>query len=111
MNSINNLAKWRRVFMNWQLGSRQKGDHEADAVVDHRELSMIMRAELNGLVALLIQKGVFSALEFTAQLHVEAEELSASFSNRFPGYTAADDGLVVDLSKGLETARKYGLNR
>lgn len=111
MDPLNALCKWRRVFMNWQLGNKPKGDHEADAVVDHREATMLCRAELNAMTALLIQKGVFTELEFTAQLEVEAEELSRKYSEKFPGYAANETGITMTMPEALQTAQKFGLLR
>lgn len=103
MQPLQALAKWRRVYMNWQLGQRSKGDPEADAVVNHYEMSIIMRAELNALTGLLIQKGVFTALEFTAQLDVEAEQLSAAYAEKFPGFRSEEYGIAIDTAKAQPT--------
>ena len=45
--ALNRLCKWRAHFAGWQLGTRAKDDPEAQAVRDHRELSMLMRVELS----------------------------------------------------------------
>lgn len=100
LTSTNVLAKWRRVFMWWQLGKRDKGDPEGDAVADHREVTMLMRTELNALAALLIQKQVFTAMEFTAQVEVEAEHLSETYSQKFPGLIATPDGITGNMPEG-----------
>src|SRR5205809_59165 len=44
--ALNRLTKWRSVFAGWQLGTRPLGDPECDAVRDHREVTILMRAEL-----------------------------------------------------------------
>lgn len=104
---MNRLAKWRSVFTSWQLGTRAKGDPESDAVRDHREVTIIMRAELNALGALLIQKGVFTAEEFTAACEAEAELLSADYAKRFPGFKATDYGMHVDVAIAQDTMRGW----
>lgn len=96
MKALNRLAKWRNVFVGWQLGTRPKGDPEGDAVRDHREQSIILRAEMTALTGLLLEKGVFTPEEFDAALAKEADLLSADFARRFPGITATDDGLSMD---------------
>jgi hypothetical protein len=58
--ALNILTKWRTIFAGWQLGTRPKGDPECDAVRDHRELSMILRAEVTAFTGLLREKGVFT---------------------------------------------------
>lgn len=97
------LTKWRRPLMNWQLGSRPKGDPEADAVVDHREATLLLRAECSALANLLVQKGVFTATEFMAQLDVEAELLSKAMEGQFPGFKADESGIQVDAQKAQAT--------
>lgn len=96
MKALNRLTKWRSVFVGWQLGTREKGDPEGDAVSDHRELSMMLRVEVTALARLLIEKGVFTVEEFDAALAEEADLLNAAFARRFPGITATDEGLAMD---------------
>lgn len=92
--ALNRLCKWRTHFAGWQLGTRPLGDPEGDAVRDQRELTMLMRAELSALVALLLTKGVFTGNEWAAQLREEADFLSASYERRFPGVQATESGLI-----------------
>ena len=94
--ALNRLAKWRTLLAGWQLGTRPKGDPEGDAVRDHREATLIHRAELTALTGLLIRKGVFTEEEFSAEVETEADLLSESLSKRFPGVTATDHGLTID---------------
>jgi hypothetical protein len=96
MAALNVLGKWRTLFTSWQLGTRPKGDPEGDAVRDHRELTIILRAEVTAFTALLREKGVFSDDEWLAALEREARLLSADYERRFPGVTAHADGLTFD---------------
>lgn len=107
MSALQRLAKWRVVFAGWQLGTRAKGDPECDAVRDHRELSILMRAELNALAGLLIEKGIFSAVEYTAALEREAEQLSLDYQRRFPGARATDSGMDLNLALWRDTTRGW----
>lgn len=102
--ALNRLAKWRTVFAGWQLGTRSMSDPEAQAVRDHREVTMLMRAELNALVGLLVEKGVFSIQEFTERLDSEAEYLSKQYEQKFPGAKATDIGMDLDLAVFSKTA-------
>jgi len=95
--ALNRLAKWRSLLAGWQLGTRPKGDPESDAVRDHREVTLILRAEVNALVSLLMHKGVFTQEEWLAALAEEAELLDKAMSRRFPGVAATDDGLSMDV--------------
>jgi hypothetical protein len=96
MRALNRLAKWRNILTGWQLGSRLKGDPEGDAVRDHREVTLLLRAEVNALAALLTDKGVITADEWDRQLVIEARHLDAALQKRFPGATAHDHGMELD---------------
>lgn len=92
----NRLGKWRALLAGWQLGTRAKGDPESDAVRDHRETTLILRAEVSALAVLLTAKGVFTFEEWTTQLETEARHLCDQLAQRFPGIVADDDGLHFD---------------
>lgn len=96
MRALNILAKWRILFTGWQLGTRPKGDPEGDAVRDHRELTILLRAEVTAFTGLLREKGVFTDDEWLAALEREAKLLCADYERRFPGVTAHEDGLTMD---------------
>lgn len=100
---LNRLCKWRSVFAAWQLGTRLSSDPEAQAVRDHRELSMLMRAEINAQSALLIRKGVFTAEELGTQLMEEARHLSIAYERKFPGMKATDHGITFDMAIARDT--------
>ena len=97
--ALNRLCKWRTIFAGWQLGTRPKGDPESDAVRDHREVTILLRAEASALVGVLLRKGVITETEWTAALEREANDLSANYERRFPGVRATDDGLSLDVRR------------
>lgn len=105
--ALNRLAKWRAVFAGWQLGTRASTDPESQAVRDHREATILLRAETSALVGLLLKKGVFTHDEWTAQLLVEAEELDTAYEALFPGFRSSDAGMVVDPAKAQETMKGW----
>lgn len=105
--ALNRLAKWRSVFAGWQLGTRPKGDPECDAVRDHREATLLLRAEVTTLAALLIKKGVFSQSEFEDQLEIEADLLSSTLEARFPGFKAEPHGMSMDVQKAAKTMQGW----
>lgn len=94
--ALNILAKWRVLFTGWQLGTRPKGDPEGDAVRDHREVTILLRAESSALAAVLVEKGVITPDEWLAALQREAELLNAAYERKFPGVTASETGLTID---------------
>lgn len=105
--ALNRLAKWRSVLAGWQLGTRPKGDPECDAVRDQRELLLLLRAELNALTALCLDKRVFAAEEWDAQVAKEADFLSESLAERFPGFRATDVGLEMDSRVAAQTMKGW----
>jgi hypothetical protein len=94
--ALNILAKWRVLFTGWQLGTRQKGDPEGDAVRDHREVTILLRAEASAIVGLLLEKGVVTEDEWLRALQTEAEHLNKAYERKFPGVTATENGLTID---------------
>jgi hypothetical protein len=107
LHALNRLAKWRSVFAGWQLGTRSDTDPECQAVRDHREVTILLRAEVNALTGLLIAKGVFTAEEFAAQLDDEADALSAMYARKFPGIRATDDGIEYSMPEAFATMRGW----
>ena len=104
--ALNRLAKWRAFFAGWQLGTRPMGDPESDAVRDHREATLLMRAEMNAFVVLLVEKGVFSIEEFQRTVGQEADLLADALADRFPGVKATDEGLAFD-ARAADTMRGW----
>lgn len=103
INWIERLGKWRTVFAGWQLGTRAKGDPECDAVRDHRELTMALRAELNALTQILLSKGLFTAVEYVDQFQIEAKHLCEAYERKFPGFKATDYGIEINTTIGRDT--------
>jgi len=97
---LNVLGKWRKLLAGWQLGTRSDTDPEAAAVRDHREVTLILRAEVNALAALLMKKGVFTEEEFYAIVELSAGQLCLDLEERFPGVTASSTGLTFDSRVG-----------
>lgn len=104
---LERLCKWRSIFAGWQLGTRVKGDPESDAVRDHREVTILLRAEVSALAALLVAKGVFTAAEFEQQLGTEADHLDAAYQRHFPGFKAGDEGMQIDIAKAARTTKGW----
>lgn len=105
--AVQRLAKWRTLFAGWQLGTRAKGDPEGDAVRDHREVTILLRAEMSALLGLLVEKNVITFEEFGAALEREADLLSADYARRFPGIRAADHGLEFVPHIAADTMRGW----
>jgi hypothetical protein len=104
--ALNVVGKWRTLFVGWQLGTRAKGDPEADAVSDHRELSLLLRMDTNVLMALLLEKGVFTREEYQQALLDEAIQTEKDLESRFPGVRANESGLVMD-KRAIDTLKGW----
>ncbi len=105
---LNKLAKWRSVFASWQLGTRSSADGESRAVRDHREVTILMRAENSALAGLLIRKGIFTQEEFEQQVGEEAEALDEAYESKFPGFTTSQDGVHMKLPEAGQTMTDMG---
>lgn len=104
---VQRLCKWRVVFTGWQLGTRANSDPEAAAVRDHRELTMLLRAEVNAQTAILIKAGVCTAEEYAAQFEAQSEDLCREYERRFPGFKASDVGMNVNIEIARDTMRGW----
>ena len=104
--ACNRLTKWRSVFAGWQLGTRASDDPECQAVRDHREVTMLLRAEVTALTKVLTDKGVMMYEDFTEAIIEEADLLSKDYEKRFPGMRATDIGIQYD-KRAAETMKGW----
>lgn len=107
--AINRVCKWRTVFTSWQLGTRSKEDPEAQAVRDHRELSILLCCECGALANVLITKGIVSQEELARKVAEEAAHLNLVYEQKFPGFTAHDCGISMKLPEAAETMKGWRL--
>ena len=106
--ALEKLAKWRKFFASWQVGTVPAGDGRYKAVADHREVSILMRAELSALTGLLLRKGTFTEQEWRDALELEAKQLDHDYEERFPGWRSLPEGLSMKMPEAAETARELG---
>jgi hypothetical protein len=107
-DALNKLAKWRTVFASWQLGTRSDTDGECRAVKDHREVTILLRAEVTALTGLLIKKGLITAEQLDAAVQDEAGMLDRDYENKFPGFSTSQSGIHMQNPEALETIRRLG---
>lgn len=105
-NAANKLAKWRTVFAGWQLGTRPKGDPECDAVRDHREATILLRAEVSALTRLWIEAHEDGKERFERTLLEECTALDADYERRFPGFRTSLEGIHMD-ERAAETMKGW----
>lgn len=106
--ALNKLAKWRKFFASWQLGSRLSTDGEYKAVADHRELTIILRVEMTALTDILLKKGLITQKEMQAALEREARTLDKDYEDRFAGFSTSQTGLHMKMPEAYETAKRLG---
>jgi len=106
--AANKLAKWRSVFAGWQLGTRLKSDPESNAVRDHREVTMMLRAEVNALTKILLDKRVCSPEELQQAILEEVEYLDKAYEHKFPGMRTTESGVdYYDLPLAQKTMKGW----
>jgi hypothetical protein len=108
MAALNKVAKWRKFFASWQLGTRLDTDGEYKAVADQRELLILLRVEVTALTDILLKKGVITEAEFQAALEREARTLDKDYQAKFPGFSTSQGGLHMKLPEAGETMRRLG---
>ena len=106
--ALEKLAKWRKFFASWQLGTAPAADGEYKAVAHHRELSILLRAEQTAVTGLLIRKGIFTQEEFQCALEAEAKLLDHDYEGSFPGWRSTAHGMHMKMPEAGETMRKTG---
>lgn len=103
--ALETLCKWRNVYgLMATMGSQESFERY---VRDTADKHLLLRAEVNAMTALLIQKGVFTATEFAVQLDVEAEHLSGVMVEAFPGFEATEIGLTMKMPEVQETMQSW----
>lgn len=105
--ALERLAKWRSVFAGWQLGTRADTDPECQAVRDHREATIMLRAEVNALTRILVDRHVITESNFLAALEQEAIQLDRDYEKKFPGMKATDYGIKFDVPIARETMKGW----
>lgn len=106
--ALNKLAKWRMILAGWQVGSRSIEDETTRAIRDHRELTMLLRTEVNALQQLLLAKGIITPDEYHQQLTKEARLMENALEQRFPGFVATSNGMLVfDPALAAETTKNW----
>lgn len=107
MHHLNILCKWRTILAGWQLGTRPNTDPECQAVRDHREITLILRAEVSALVMLLVDKGLISLEEWQEAMIEESVKLNEDMEKKFPGARATINGISIDISKAKDWMLKF----
>lgn len=106
--ALNRLCKWRSVLAGWHLGTRSADAPGVQAMRDLQDFRLVMRAEMNAITELMIQKGIFTKAEYDAALALAADECELDLQRSFPGYRATDAGMDINVAVAMETNRARG---
>lgn len=104
--ALNRLAKWRTVFAGWQLGTKVRGDSESDAVRDHREATIILRAEVSAIAKTISETDPTFLGRLECNFEKEADLLSLAYEARFPRFRATNHGIEMD-TRAAETTKGW----
>ncbi len=104
---LNRLAKWRSVLTGRVLGTRPITDPQTQGYRDLFEKLLLLRAEQSAVASLLAKKGLITAEEFTRQVQYEAKVLCEQYEASFPGFTATDIGMDIDVAKAAQTTKGW----
>lgn len=74
---------------------------------DHRELTIMLRAEVTAIVSVLTTAGITTPEKFTRQVEIEARALDELFEQRFPGISTCEIGVNLKLPEAAETMRGW----
>lgn len=106
--ALQKLTKWRKFFATWQLGTRSTEDGELKAIVNQRELFILLRVELNSFAKLMLAKGVFTEDEWMEALENEARLLDQAYEDQYAGFSTSAEGLHMQMPQALATMRRLG---
>ena len=108
--ALNRVTKWRSILTGRILGTKPITDSPTQGFRDLFDKVILLRVEVTALTGLMLEKRVFTEHELRDALTEAADNLSAMYALEWPGITATDDGIHIDLPLGAETlARKSPL--
>lgn len=109
IDPLNKLCKWRSIFAGWMFGTRAMDRPGTAAMRDLAEKWLIMRAENNAILGMLIEKKLFTSHDFEKRLMKEADWLDRDMERRFPGMKTTETGVVFyDMDMANKTMTDLG---
>lgn len=79
--------------------------HKAER--NRAELLILLRAEQNALVGLLIKKCLITESEFQEELVEEARKLSRDYEQLFPGFSVGEFGPQMKMPEAGKTTESW----
>lgn len=102
------VTKWKLIFSQWQIGTRDDVNGENRAIQDHRENAIKTQIELGGLIELLIEKHIIRREDLLEEQIEVASRLNQSLEAKFPGARATDDGMEIQPEAFQVTKDRLG---
>lgn len=107
-NWTGRLHRWGFVLVSRILGTRTAEDQQCKGMRDIITQNLMLRAEVNALTALLVEKGLFTSEELQARLQGEAKWLCERYEAQFPGARAGDVGMdIYDVQLYAKTTKGW----
>ena len=89
------LQQFGRLAASRLFGTMLSTDGRSKAVVDEWERSLILRAEMNALVGLLIDKGIVTEAEWAARSVEALRHLADAHAKTWPELTVDETGIHI----------------
>lgn len=106
-DAMQRVVRWHTVLTGRVLGSRLEDDPQCKGYRDIFDKMILLRVEVTALTGLLLDKGIFTLDEFMEKCRTEAEELDKAYQLSFPGVRTILNGIVIEPSVFVETARGW----
>jgi hypothetical protein len=108
INWVGRLHRWGYVLVSRIMGTQLDTHQPTKGIRDLITKCLMLRAEANAMVGLLVEKGLITEAEFAARLQSEAEFLCKQYEEQFPGAKATDVGITIyDPKKYAETVKGW----
>jgi translation initiation factor 2 beta subunit (eIF-2beta)/eIF-5 len=100
------LRQIGRVQFGRIFGTEPNTSGRYKAMIDLLERCYFMRAEINAVTKLLIDKGVFSSSEFQKEIESEMEVYFKDVAAHFPEIEFRDDGFTIKDTQAFHARTK-----
>jgi hypothetical protein len=101
ISALNQLCKWRTVLAGWHRGTAALTDSGGvptpgvPAMRDLMDKWLIMRAETNAMMQIMLKKKIVTPQEIDDQIEIEARLLDEQMAKVFPGFRSSPHGITI----------------
>lgn len=102
--AMQKLCKWRMLFCGKWMGTASRTNTQAQCIRDVFSQLVLVRAEVNAITKILVDKKVVSHEEFCQVTIKEVELLDESYKQEFPGFESTSYGVQsTDIKLAAKT--------